>query len=81
MTEQEAFMHSMVKDFSDMAGSFLLPFYVFCRGEEGGTYQWEVVRSDGAIVCGCTCEAVADEIAYALRAAAKRNPIEQVGAA
>ncbi len=43
-----------------------MPFYVFHRGPEGGIYQWEVARSDGAIVCGCTSEEAADEIVEAL---------------
>jgi hypothetical protein len=81
MTEQEAFMRSMVKEFPDMARYFPLPFFVFHRGPEGGIYQWEVARSDGAIVCGCTSEEAADEIVEALRAIAERDIIEQVGAA
>lgn len=50
-----------------MTGAFYeQPFYVFRRGEEGGIYQYEVARSDGAIVCGCTSEEVADKIVAAL---------------
>jgi hypothetical protein len=60
----------------------LVPFYVFHRGPEGGVYQWEVARSDGAIVCGCTSEEAAEAIVDALKThEACRDIIEQVGAA
>ena len=59
-----------------------MPFYVFHRGPEGGIYQWEVARSDGAIVCGCTSEEAAEAVVDALKThKACRDIIEQVGAA
>lgn len=59
-----------------------MPFYVFHRGPEGGIYQWEVARSDGAIVCGCTSEEAADEIVEALAHQARINDaMRQAGVA